>query len=726
MRLFGKVGDERPNAASVLRIKFQSAWLNPWNWSCKIGFVVLYLLLDRSTHFFQIWTGVSAWYPPAGLSVAAFVGLGLGYVPLGLAAGLLASVINYHQPPSTYTFWLGNAVITGGYAAAAVIIRKCLRFDSELRLRDVFSYILIICPASLFVASVGTAALAMDGALRFSDLPRAILNWWVGDLVALICLTPFLLLYVVPWLQKRSEQFEHRELRAASESIPRTKRRTVTNRQLETAAQAASILICLWIVFGWAATRSGELLYVFFLPITWIAVRRGLRGSSAGIALLNIGIMAILWVFPANVHGLVLTQALILVVALTGLFLGSLITERELTHVQLEANEERMRLLLNSTGEAIFGIDLQGRCIFCNQASLRLMGLQNSADLLGREMHAAIHHAHADGTPHSREECQIHSALRQGTSIHIVDEFLWRSNGTGFPAEVWSHPMYQSGKVVGAVVTCLDITDRQRAKEELVRAKDAAEAGSRAKSEFLANMSHELRTPMNGILGMTELALSTQLTLEQGEYLGMVKTSADSLLTLLNNILELSKIEAGELDLASIDFSVRDTIENALQAAQNEARAKTLEICEEVNDDIPFWLTGDARRLRQVLANLLGNAVKFTERGRVTLEACKETEEGNSVTLHFKVRDTGIGIANEKLQVIFDSFTQADGSTTRRYGGSGLGLAIAKQLVGLMGGLIWVESELDHGSTFHFTARFQRSLVHAGDSDCKIGGELRS
>jgi len=646
-------------------------------------------------------------------------------------------------------------------------------------------------------------------------------------------------------------------------------------------------------------------------------------------------------------------------VATRGIFRN--ITDNKRAEAAVRESEEKVRLLLDSTAEGIYGIDLKGNCSLANAACLRILGYESPGELLGKDMHELMHYARADGTPYPQADCRIYQAFRKGEALHVEDEVLWRADGTSFPAEYWSYPVRNEGKLAGAVVTFLDITDRKRAEEsmreselrfrqlteninkvfwisdpqltkiiyispayeriwgttqqslydnpmsfadaihpddresvlakvpsqaqggfdeeyrivrpdgsvrwiharsfpvrdergevyrlygiaediterkraeeelfqsqqmlqsildtvpqrvfwkdrnmlylgcnttlaidaglkepaeivgrndyelswkasaelyraddlrvmesgtprinfeeplsrpdgseawvrtsklplrshdgkvigvigtydditerkraeaELQQAKEAAEVANRAKSEFLANMSHEIRTPMNGIIGMTDLALDTVLTPEQREFLGMVRESADSLLTIINDILDFSRIEAGKFALDAIEFDLDDCLASIAKTFAPRADLKGLELAYQVQPEVPRSLLGDPSRLRQIIVNLIGNAIKFTEHGEVVLRVDTEERTDAGVRLHFAVIDTGIGIPQEKQEVIFEAFTQADSSTTRRYGGTGLGLMISTKLVKMMEGRLWVESAPGKGSTFHFTAHF--------------------
>jgi two-component system, sensor histidine kinase and response regulator len=364
-----------------------------------------------------------------------------------------------------------------------------------------------------------------------------------------------------------------------------------------------------------------------------------------------------------------------------------------------EASEERYRSVVEQTAEGIFLVEPEsGRILESNAAFQNLLGYTPEEVL-----RLTIHDFTVDG----HESAELSSSGKAATADSMSGERQYRlKDGSLRIVSVNTSSISYGGRSLFCTVV-RDITERKRADEELQRAKEAAEAASEAKSEFLANMSHEIRTPMNGIIGMTELALDTNLTAEQRDYLGSVKTSAGSLLTLVNDILDFSKVEAGKLDIEEVDFSLRDTLANTLKPLSLRAHQKGLELAINVSPDVPDALIGDPVRLRQILVNLIGNAIKFTEKGEIVVQAQIVQRNEDGVCLRLSVTDTGIGIAPEKQDQIFRAFTQADGSVTRIYGGTGLGLAISSKLVQMMDGKIWVDSELDRGSAFHFTVRLK-------------------
>ncbi|MBI4517274.1 MAG: PAS domain S-box protein [Deltaproteobacteria bacterium] len=355
--------------------------------------------------------------------------------------------------------------------------------------------------------------------------------------------------------------------------------------------------------------------------------------------------------------------------------------------------------------------DAEGRVRVVNSALCATLGYRES-ELLGKPIDGLAHHDAA-----SSERLR---ALLQRETVRDEEMSFGSRAGEAVAVSVSiSHLRDRRRESLGAVVIARDIRERKLAEHELQQAKAAAEAANRSKSEFLANMSHEIRTPMNVIMGMTDMALDTALAPEPREYLEIVKASANSLLGVINDILDFSRMEAGKLSVEAQPFGLRGSVTEALKTVTVPAQAKGLLLNATFAPELPEVVVGDAGRLGQVLLNLVGNAIKFTDRGEIAVcvgiaqdgaggEPVADTSAGNSqpgITLHFAVRDSGIGIAADKLEAIFEPFEQGDGSTTRTYGGTGLGLSICRRLVELMGGRIWAESTVGEGSTFYFTAR---------------------
>jgi len=376
-----------------------------------------------------------------------------------------------------------------------------------------------------------------------------------------------------------------------------------------------------------------------------------------------------------------------------------------------------LRTLVDSLPDYIYAKDLESRFLMVNKPGARMMGAANPDQLLGKTDFDFYPEPMA--SQYRDDEKRI---LETGRPL-IGQAETCLEPATNTPKWILTTKVPfcdESGKVLGLIGSGRDITELKRITEELRQAKAEAEAANRTKSEFLANMSHEVRTPMNGILGMTELALQTSLTGEQREYLNTVKVSAESLLTILNDILDFSKIEAGKLDIERIDFNLVDTVEEALSSFAIPAQQKGLELISYVDPEIPVRVLGDPTRLKEILTNLLGNSLKFTDRGEVSVEVRLDKEVDTEQGAHperllltrFAVRDTGIGIPREKLKLIFEPFTQSDNSMTRKYGGTGLGLTISTRLVEMMGGRLWVESEPGQGAVFYFTL----PLGFAGES----------
>ncbi len=429
----------------------------------------------------------------------------------------------------------------------------------------------------------------------------------------------------------------------------------------------------------------------------------------------------------------------------TGAIIGTFgvsrdITEQKLTLQALRDSEFRTRMIVETALDAFIAIDSDGTIIDWNAQASKTFGW-SPQQALGQPLSQLI----VPPNVRAAHQAGLERYLLTGQSRILGQRLEFTAlhrDGHEFPVEITISPLRFDGHVLFAAFIH-DITKRKGAEADLREAKDAAESANRAKSDFLANMSHEIRTPMNAIIGMTELVLDTQLTPSQRDYLAMVRESGEALLLVINDILDFSKIEAGKLDLNTDVFSLRETLGDTMKSLAVRAHREHLELAFRVAADLPDSVVGDAGRLRQIIVNLVGNAIKFTQQGEVVLEVQRLTESvaavidpnddrllGEDVSglnsstttaapmiaLSFAVRDTGIGIPEEKRGLIFEAFEQADTSTTRKYGGTGLGLAISKRLVELMGGRIWVESQVGVGSTFAFNVGFQVAPA-AAESD---------
>ena len=357
------------------------------------------------------------------------------------------------------------------------------------------------------------------------------------------------------------------------------------------------------------------------------------------------------------------------------------------------------QLILDSVGEGIYGMDLNGNATFINPAGAKMLGY-DVEELVGLPTHTTVHHSRPDGRPYPKDECSMYGAFKDG-QVHRVDtDVFWRKDGTSFPVDFTSTPIFEDGQVAGAVVTFQDITERKQAEAEMQEAKATAENANKAKSDFLANMSHELRTPLNGILGYAQI-LKRDPTLAEKQKSGVevIQRCGDHLLTLINDVLDLSKIEAQKFELQPTEFQLPDCLQQIANMVQVRADQAGLAFVYEPDGNVPTVVRGDEKRLRQILLNLLSNAIKFTEKGQVAFGVAYDQESETKGTLIVQVQDTGRGIPDEKLEEIFLPFQQI-GAHNPQEEGTGLGLAITQKLVTLMDGTLEVTSTVGKGSTF--------------------------
>jgi PAS domain S-box-containing protein len=646
-------------------------------------------------------------WPPSGIALAAILLFGYRFWP-GIALG--AVLFSFIDGVPFGFFTLGTAVgNTIGAVTCVFLLKRFVNFDNALeRTRDAAGFLLLACGLGTTVnAMFNIVSLVYDGKIPREAMFSNLVTWWVPNALAALVVTPVIITWAAPWSSRWN-------IRRAAEAF------------LCAAGLAVGTWISFnsWFVYG---IQNYPLAYLPFPFLLWGAFRFGPRGAATGTLLVTVlAIYSLLqkrgpFVTGNEADSLRLVGCYIGIVGVTNLLLAAAAAERRRAEADAAENEKRIRAVVAAQTDLICRFQTDGAITFVNPAYCEFHG-QPEAELLGTDFFKSLGEAEAN-------------TLRQNLAALPDDEPVWNFDRRAVAADgrvEWQQYSLRrldraDKKAAEFQAVIQNITARKKAEIALQDAKAALEKvnqqlrvaalesrnmaeqanrASSAKSEFLANMSHEIRTPLTGILGMVELLAQSNLDRRQHEFAAAAVENANALLHVINDVLDFSKIEAGKMSIAQEEFSLRAIVDGVLENAATREPAKRLALAAIVRREVPHRLTGDPIRLRQVLLNLVGNGIKFTERGEVVLRVQPQFHARGKITLRFEITDTGIGMNDEQTRKLFQPFEQADTSSSRRFGGTGLGLAISRKIIDLMGGKIGVHSAPGVGSTFWFELSF--------------------
>ncbi len=615
-------------------------------------------------------------WPPSGIALAALL---LGGVRLWPAVAAAAVAITWLAGPPLLPVLLAIPV---GNTAEALLAYYCLQragFSTKMEsVRDV--RLLILWAAALptmVAATIGSTALLATRTISPDLYRETWWTWWSGDFLGILIVTPLILLW------------------ARTDASERRYRRGELCLALFTGA-VTSVLVAL---------AFPTTLYLTVIPLLWAAGRLGIRGAVSVSAIVWLTFMILdfalhTWSSDAA-QSAVFRQLYFAVFAIIGLTLGGALVERDSARAAVKDRDEWSRTVLELGSDLVAVIDSQARIKFITASSERTLGYPPE-EMMGSPVLDFIH-------PDDLERVASVLEKMQGSSRGVTIRARARHKSGGWRTlEAISKNALENPSVRGIVVCSRDVTDQAVAERTLNEARDSAIESARLRSEFLANVSHELRTPLNVVFGMTDMLLDTELSSRQREHAGAVRGSAAGLLRLIDDILDLAKIDSGRLEIAPRKVDFDTVVREAAATLRPRAETKGLEFDVAVAEELRGVVWADPERLRQILLNYVSNAVKFTDRGRVSVRATLERETDDARYALVEVTDTGIGIPSHRMNRLFKPFSQVDGSMSRTYGGTGLGLAISKQLAEMMGGQVAVRSESGVGSTFSFTTRLAR------------------